>query len=150
MIHLTPRIRDQGARRLGSAGLLASGFLAFALFSVAVAGPFEEGVAALQRGDFATALRLLRPLAASGNADAQFNLGWMYANGKGVSRDDKEAIVWHRKAAEQGNAYAQAALGVMYGNGYGVPQDYGQAIIWIRKGRRPGNSRRAVQPRLSI
>jgi uncharacterized protein len=41
------------------------------------AGPIEDGVAASKRGDFATALRLWRPLAGQGNADAQYYLGFM-------------------------------------------------------------------------
>ena len=43
----------------------------------AAAGPLEDGVAASRNGDFATALRLLRPLADEGNATAQLNLGFM-------------------------------------------------------------------------
>jgi hypothetical protein len=38
----------------------------------AVANPFNDGVAAYDRGDYVTALRLLRPLADRGDADAQF------------------------------------------------------------------------------
>ncbi len=61
--------------------------VAVMLTGVAVAGPFEDGVAAYKRGDYATALRLWRPLAEQGDADAQFNLGLMYANGEGVPQD---------------------------------------------------------------
>ena len=43
-------------------------------------------------------------------AAAQYNLGWMYANGKGVEKDEKEGIKWFRKAAEQGDEDAKAAL----------------------------------------
>ena len=45
--------------------------VAVMLTGVAVAGPFEDGVAAYDRGDYATALRLWRPLAEEGNPDAQ-------------------------------------------------------------------------------
>jgi hypothetical protein len=57
------------------ASVMAVGLMMTALAETAVAGPFEDGVAAYQRGDYATALRLLRPLAEHGNANAQFNLG---------------------------------------------------------------------------
>ena len=87
-------------------------------------------MAAYQRGDYATALREWRPLAEQGYADAQFNLGVMYDEGRGVPQDDAEAVKWYRKAAEQGDAGAQYNLGVMYGNGLGVPQDYAQAHMW--------------------
>ena len=48
------------------------------------AGPFEDGLAADQVGDYAIALRLWRPLANQGHAGAQFSLGAMYRKGEGV------------------------------------------------------------------
>jgi uncharacterized protein len=57
----------------------------------AVAGPLEDGEAAYQRGDYATAYRLELPLAQQGNADAQAMLGEMYGNGEGVPQDYAEA-----------------------------------------------------------
>jgi TPR repeat protein len=35
----------------------------------------------------------------------------MYANGKGVLKDDKQAVYWYQKAANQGQAKAQSNLG---------------------------------------
>jgi TPR repeat protein len=102
------------------------------LVSAAVAGPFEDGMAAYERGDYATALRLWRPLAQQGNAKAQFNLGKMYQLGNGVPQDYAEAVKWYRLAAEQGNAKAQVVLAIMYGGGHGVPQDYAEVVKWSR------------------
>ena len=82
----------------------AGGILALALFSVATAGPLEDGQAAYQRSDYSTALQIFRPLAEQGNAFAQANLGWMYAQGQGVAQDYAQAVAWWRKAADQGNA----------------------------------------------
>jgi len=59
--------------------------------------------------------------AEAGDAEAQCVLGVMYANGKGVLKDDEEAVKWYRKAAVQGNAKAQFNLGIAYENGLGVP-----------------------------
>ena len=50
----------------------------------------------------------LRARAEEGDADAQVNLGLMYANGEGVPQDDAEAVAWTRKAAEPGRATASA------------------------------------------
>ncbi len=75
---------------------------------------FDEGVAAYKRGDYATALEELRPLAEQGDAKAQFYLGAMYAKGKGVPQDYAEAVKWYRKAAAQGLAEAQNNLDLMY------------------------------------
>ena len=58
----------------------------------ATAGPLEDGVAASRSGDFATALRLLRPLAEEGNATAQLNLGFMYNLGRSVPEDLAAAV----------------------------------------------------------
>ena len=94
---------------------------------------FAEGVAAYNRGDYATALREFRPLAGQGDAKAQVNLGFMYGEGQGVAQDYAEAVKWFRKAAGQGNTGGQNNLGIMYDKGRGVPQDYAKAAKWYRK-----------------
>jgi TPR repeat protein len=99
----------------------------------AVAGPFEDAVAASARGDYATMLRLMRPLADQGDVLAQSILGLMYFKGDGVPQDYVQAVAWYRKAADQGAAVAQNNLGDMYAYGKGVPQDYVQAVFWLRK-----------------
>jgi TPR repeat protein len=96
------------------------------------AGPFADAVAAYRRGDYATALRLFRPLADRGNARAQYRLGDMYANGDGVTQNSVEAVKWLRLAANQGLADAENGLGFAYWNGLGVPRDYAQAVKWFR------------------
>ena len=60
---------------------------------------------------------------------AQFNLGLMYANGRGVPQDDSQAVVWYKKAAEQGHPIAQYNLGAMYAKGVGMPQNDKLAYI---------------------
>mgnify|MGYP003379299219 CR=1 FL=1 len=115
--------------------------LALCLCAWAVlAGPFEDGVTAYERGDYAAVLRLWRPLADQGNASAQYNLGVMYSRGDGVPQDYAEALKWYRKAADQGEASAQYNLGFMYHNGQGVPQDYVEAHKWYRKAADQGHA----------
>ncbi len=94
---------------------------------------WDEGLAAYQRGDYATALREIRPLAEQGDAQAQYYLGSMYHYGQGVPQGYAEAVKLYRKAAEQGYANAQNTLGFMYRYGQGVPQDYAKALQWYRK-----------------
>ena len=55
----------------------------------------------------------MRAPAEQGDAEAQFNLGVMYANGRGVPQDDSEAVRWYRLAADQGHAGAQFNLGAV-------------------------------------
>ena len=52
----------------------------------AAAGTFEDAVDAYARGDYAKALRLIRPLANDGNAAAQFNLAVMYLTAAACSK----------------------------------------------------------------
>ncbi len=92
--------------------------------------PFSRGYEAYNRGDYATALRLWRPLAEQGNALAQFSLGFMYDNGEGVPQNDAEAVKWYRRAADQGDASAQLNLGVMYYAGEGVWANYVESYKW--------------------
>ena len=62
----------------------------------------------------------LREKAEKGDAIAQFNLGLVYVKGRGVPKDEAEAVKWFRKAADQGDAQAQFNLGVTYAKGRGV------------------------------
>ena len=65
-----------------------------------------------------------RKAAEQGYADAQYNLGFCYCEGEGVSQDYTQAVYWLRKAAEQGNADAQFLLEGCYCYGEGVTRDY--------------------------
>ena len=97
---------------------------------VSVSQDFQKGVDAVERRDYATALREFTPLAEQGHAVAQYNLGLMYRFGQGVPQDDKTAVKWYTLAAEQGHAFAQYNLGNMYATGRGVLQDYVYAHMW--------------------
>ena len=91
--------------------ILAAMWLALAL-SVK-AQDYNAGLDAYDAGDYATALAEWRPLADRGVAAAQFNIGLMYANGRGVPQDYAEAEQWYRRAAEQGNTDALTNLAKM-------------------------------------
>lgn len=95
------------------------------------AASYQGGVDAYAKGDFAVALEKLKPLAEQGKAQAQFNLGLMYREGKGVPQDSKEAATWLSKAAEQGHVEAQENLGLSYATGSGVERDWVQADKWF-------------------
>ncbi len=73
------------------------------------AADFEAGWQAYKRGDYATALKEFRALAEQGDADAQFNLGVMYAEGRGVPKDYVQAYMWLSLAAAQGHEPARKA-----------------------------------------
>ena len=114
------------------------GVLVTTLSAPAARDGFDEGMAVYERGDYATALGEVRPLAEQGLAKAQFVLGIMYDYGRGVPQEYAEAVKWYRKAAVQGVAVAQDNLGAMYKMGRGVPQDYAEAVKWFRKAAEQG------------
>ena len=72
------------------------------------------------------ALKALRQAAKQGNAEAQFRLGMMYANGEGVDLDHAKAAELLLAAAKQGHATAQMTVGWLYANGYGVDREEGE------------------------
>ncbi len=77
--------------------------------------------------------------AKAGDVVAQYNLGYDYYLGQGVTQDYSLAAVWWRKVAEQGNSSAQGNLGLLYFEGQGVEQDDTQAAAWYRKAAEQGN-----------
>jgi TPR repeat protein len=76
----------------------------------AIAGPWEDGMAAYNRGDYVPASRVFRSLAEQGNAKAQTVLGLMYRRGEGVSRNSVRAFLWFSRAAARGDARAKTEL----------------------------------------
>jgi TPR repeat protein len=76
----------------------------------ALAGPWEDGMAAYNRGDYMPAIRLFRPLAEQGNPKAQNILGVMFRRGEGVPRNTARAHMWFSFAAARGDAKAKAEL----------------------------------------
>ena len=91
---------------------------------------YERGLEAYDAGEYEVAAQELRPLAEQGDAVAQYHLGMMYADGRGVVQAFAEAARWNSKAAEQGHAGAQSYLGYMYRVGLGVDRDYTAAVRW--------------------
>jgi TPR repeat protein len=86
--------------------------------------------------------------AETGNAEAQFKLGWIYMHGEGytgvifmreVSKDIARAFDWYQKAAVQGHVDAQYNLGMLYRLGLGVKEDAGKAFMWLQQAAAQGN-----------
>lgn len=75
-----------------------------------------------------------------GDALSQRYLGFMYASGTGVTKDEAEAVKWYQKAAEQGDVRAQFNLGHMYDHGRGVTQDDAVTVKWYRKAAEQGDA----------
>lgn len=104
------------------------------LFAV---GP-SVAYSATLRGDYALAVAIWRPLAWSGIADAQFNLGLSHARGRGVDLNLEKGLHWYRQAAENGSADAQYNLADYLRLGEGVPRDLAQALVWYHRAAERG------------
>lgn len=111
----------------------------------AMAG-MNEGVAAITVGDYARAISEFEPLAASGDAAAQYQLAKLYLEGHGPADGVPRGVDLMTKAATANHPEAQAQLGLMYAMGLGVPVDNAQAYAWLSKAvdALPDGTRRAV------
>jgi len=66
-----------------------------------------------------------------GDADAQFHLGRIYADGVGVPKDGKLAARWLGLAANKGQHQAQALLGGMLFKGDAIPRQAARGLMLL-------------------
>ena len=76
----------------------------FGGYSAVVADDYQDGVSAFWGADYKTALEKLMPSAKRCNEQAQGLIGFMYANGRGVTQNYARAFKWYKLSADQGNA----------------------------------------------
>jgi len=119
--------------------ILLAGILSMSSAYAEAPKAFELGMNALLEGNFAEAYCQWKPLAKKGYAEAQYNLGWLYANGNGMKVDMQKAFYWWEAAADQGHADAQFALGLSYTTGESVKRDLATAARWFYKAARQGH-----------
>ena len=96
------------------------------------AGDFEDGEAAILKGEKKVALDKYKRAAAQGDVRAYVLLGHIYDWGQGVAQDHAEAARWFRLAGIKGNAAGQFNIGLMYAKGRGVVQDFSEAVRWYK------------------
>lgn len=108
-------------------------YILYALIT-SMAAPLEasdvsDAINAMRAGNFAEAYCVLKPYAESGDAEAQYNIGWMYLNGYGLMMNDSEALEWWQRASEQGYTDASFSIAMLYSLGEGqVERDMDKAI----------------------
>ncbi len=91
-----------------------------------------------------------RKAAEQGNADAQYAIGYSYANGRAMDVDNEQAVGWYQKSAAHGQPQAQYALGYMYSHGFGVREDDTIALGLVSQVGRPRAQRCAICARLYV
>ena len=101
---------------------------------------YQLGRAFQRKESYGEALTHFRSAADKAYAAAMNNLGLMYAQGRGVAKDDTQAVRWYRTAADKGDAIAMRRLGRVYLDGSGVAQDDAQSVRWYHKAADKGDA----------
>ena len=105
---------------------------------------FEDGVAAYQAGDYATAFSAFECLAERNIVVAQTNLGYMYTMEEGVDVDLEQAYFWFRRAAENKSSAEQMTVASMLYHGEGVVADPIEAYAWFSVAGASGQEKRLI------
>lgn len=78
--------------------------------------------------------------AEAGDAESQFQLGWIYEVGRGIKIDNQQAYQWYLASAEQGNEKAQRNISVMLEKGTGIKRNLIEADKWNLRAAENGES----------
>jgi len=122
---LTTKTADQAEIALRTSGIYAE--------------IFELAMEAYREHNYSAAVHLWQPIAESGYAPAQYNLGVVHARGLAVQKDMNVAGRWWQAAANQGNVDAQYNLGLLYATGNGVELNMKKAVIWWQQAATTGD-----------
>ncbi len=107
------------------------------------------GQVAAQQGDYDAAAKWFRLAARKGDKQAQYLFAMLYRDGKGVDRNDAQAVRWLKLAAAQHYRAAQYQLGSMLEHGRGVDAaDATAAFKWFHQAARAGHA--GAQLHLSV
>lgn len=93
--------------------LAAAAYLVFPEGEKSLQGDVKSGYEAYKLDDFPKAMKLFMGAAIKGDKNAQFAVGRMFFEGRGVERSLSSAEEWYRKAADQGQAAAQFNLALL-------------------------------------
>ena len=119
--------------------ILLSGVLLF-ISPTAIAGSYEDGIAAYRAGKYNQAIELLTKAGEDGHAKAQYYLSVLYEGGSGIDKDMQASLKWLQRAAEGGMVEAQRNLGAFYHDDIDNPDDdLDQAIYWYQHAASQGD-----------
>lgn len=80
----------------------------------------------------ATINELIQKAQSTNSSQAYEEIARMYFSGKGVQKDQVQALAYYRKAADLGSVHAQTCVGVMYYKGYGVAKNIKMAKQYLQ------------------
>lgn len=107
------------------------------------AAEFNNGVCLMEKKEYGEAYDVFVSAAEKGLAVAQSKLGFMYAEGLGVTLDFEKSEHWYRMAANQGDIDAMVSLGTMYYSGveeYGIHKDFNTAFHYYQNAAYNGDA----------
>lgn len=99
----------------------------------------DSGLAALKAENYEKAIDLLLPLAVEGNAEAQYQIGFMHMKGQKFQKDPCIAIIWIEKAARQSHPKAALMMGFKFYFGSGVKENLELAYRWASYAHKLGH-----------
>ena len=82
-------------------------------------------------------VEVLTAEAVAGDPSSQYELGWRFLEGDGVSQNEDEAEKWLLQSARQGYGLAQHRLGVVYRDRHG-PEAQQMARSWLEAAQADG------------
>ncbi|ORX46295.1 HCP-like protein [Hesseltinella vesiculosa] len=100
---------------------------------------YEEGIPDVCALDLTLAFDHYRIAATHGDCDAQFQVGFMLSNGKGVARNRNQAFEWYERAGKQGHKTALYSLGIYHVKGLeGCAKDLEKAAQYFEQAAQLG------------
>jgi localization factor PodJL len=132
--HLTdPKPAEGQAAAMAPAGVAPQAQEAFVAAPKAEAEPQITVPAGLEPKSLADA-------ATAGDANALFEIGARFTDGRGVKSDLTEAAKWYKLSADKGLATAQYRLANLLEKGTGVGRDLGKAVTYYKQAAEAGNA----------
>ena len=122
---------------LSNSGLSSSGLSSSGLSNSGLSN-YSLGVEAYRKGEFRSAFDAWSLGAYEGDNEAQYNLGVLYLEGRGVERNLEQARNWFIKAAQKQHLEAQYNLGHMALSGMGMEEDTDAALKWWQQAAEGG------------
>lgn len=114
-------------------GLIFTALLVAALPALCRAGQLEDGIAAFDNCDYATAAPLLEPYVDGDDPNVWFAWGVMLFQGEVMERDAEAGHALMEQAANAGFVQANLQLGWIYSHGTDdVPYDCEKALYWYQ------------------
>ena len=109
---------------------------AISVVSTLYAGSYENGLEFYKQKSYQKAIDSFNIAVNNNDNRAMLALGIIYANGDGITKDNKKSFEWIKKSALAGNSYAYMKLA----NIYASQDNFKDAFKWFEKSAKLGNS----------